>query len=98
MIFQVRLDINEKGNGSFNLFKDDECIGGMSVEINWPNMIVYHTEVNPSYKGQGLAKIIFDEMVVYAKNERLKVTPFCSFVLVSFDKDPKRYQDIWDKK
>lgn len=95
-MFEVLLELNADGNGAFVLFKDNIRIGEMMVEINWPNMIVYHTEVDLQYKGQGLAKLLFNEMVDYAKKQRLKVTPLCSYVHASFDKQPQKCMDIWD--
>lgn len=53
----------------------------MTFIKNTPNTItVNHTWVNPDHRGEGLAQLLYKDMVEHAKQNNLKVIPQCSFV------------------
>ena len=93
----VKLELNEKNHGGFNLYKDDLKIGEMVVSISNGELTVYHTEVDEAYAGQGLAKVLLDEMVAYVRANALKVIPLCPYVFAQFKRHPEAYADIWKK-
>lgn len=51
------------------------------------------TFVDPSLRGQGIAKQLVDHLVAYAKQEDFKIRPVCSYVVKLFEVDDS-YQDI----
>lgn len=50
------------------------------------------TEVDPSLRGQGIAKLLLDELAAFARENDLKIIPVCSYVVTAF----KRYAEYKD--
>jgi len=93
----IKLELNEKQHGGFNLYENDIKIGEMAVSISNGALTVYHTEVDEAFSGQGLAKNLLDEMVAYVRKNDLKVIPLCPYVFAQFKRHPDTYADIWKK-
>jgi predicted GNAT family acetyltransferase len=49
-------------------------------------MSIYHTEVSSVLRGQGIAEILTDEAVEFAKENNLKIQPDCSYAKHYFEK------------
>ena len=73
----VKLNLNEKGQGAFTIMDGAEKLGEMVVGIAGDNMTVYHTEVAPKATGKGLANSLLAAMVAHARANELKVIPLC---------------------
>ncbi|MBM3909849.1 MAG: N-acetyltransferase [Firmicutes bacterium] len=58
--------------------------------------VVTHTFVNPSYRGQGLANQLLDQIITLARKEKKYIYPICSFA-VKVLQHPQ-YRDLWDPK
>lgn len=56
-------------------------------------MLVDHTETKKSLEGQGLASIVLQHVVKYAREQNLKIDPLCPFVEVQFELHPE-YRDV----
>lgn len=52
-----------------------------------------HTVTNPEFRGQGVAKVLVDELAKYAREENVKVIPSCSYVQRKFSEN-EIYDDI----
>lgn len=91
------LELNEQGRGAFIIRDDKEQLGEMALAIFDKEMIVYHTEVSPKAEGQGLAKLMLNAMVSYARANNLKVKPLCPYVHAQFKRHPADFEDIWIK-
>ncbi len=63
----VKFHIDEHKHGKFYITENDQQLGEMVFGISEQDMTVYHTGVSPEAKGMGLAKLMFDEMVAYAR-------------------------------
>lgn len=85
------------GQQAFLIEEDGKNIGEMVMAVKDGVMTVYHTEVAPEAEGRGLAKILLEAMVVYARQHQLKVVPLCVFVQAQFKRHPDQYADIWQK-
>ncbi|MCE4971483.1 N-acetyltransferase [Staphylococcus chromogenes] len=46
-----------------------------------------HTFVDPSLRGSGVAKQLFNAVIEKAQNEQLQIIPSCSYVRVQFERD-----------
>lgn len=57
------------------------------------NFIIDHTEVSPSYQGQGLGKAMVDKAVEYARENEVTILPLCSFARSVFNRNPD-YNDV----
>lgn len=72
---------------------DEKIIGLCEYKINGDVLDVYHTEVDKAYGGKGLAGKLLDQVVDFARAEKKKIYPTCSYVLKKFDQD-ESYKDL----
>lgn len=93
----IKLELDAKNHGAFNLYVDDKKLGEMTLSIKPELLTVYHTGVEPEGEGKGYAKKLLDEMTSYARANNLMVLPLCPYVHAQFKKHPEDYQDIWKK-
>lgn len=56
-------------------------------------IIVDHTFVSESLRGQKVGNALVKHIVEYAREEQLKIQPLCSFVKGQFDRNPE-YHDV----
>lgn len=56
-------------------------------------IIIDHTEVDESLKGQGIGYKLVDASVRYAREKQLKILPLCPFVAAVFKKKSD-YSDV----
>lgn len=94
----IKLELNEKNHGAFNLYDEGVKIGEMVVSIKDDALTVYHTGVDENQSGKGYAKQLLDTMVAHARNNGLKVIALCPYVHAQFKKHPEEYSDIWLKQ
>lgn len=93
----VHLKELPSGQQAFTIEENGTQLGEMVMHIAGDTMTVYHTEVAPEAEGRGLAKVLLNAMVTYAREHALKVIPLCVFVLAQFKRHPDMYADIWKK-
>ena len=93
----VKLDLDEKGKGSFYIEEDGIKVGEMHVSVYGGQLTVYHTEVLPEAEGKGLSKLLLQAMTAYVREHNMKVIALCPYVLVQFRRHPDQYEDIWIK-
>lgn len=56
-------------------------------------LVIDHTEVGPEQEGHGIGKKLVLSVVEYARANKLKILPLCTFAKVVFDKTPE-IQDV----
>lgn len=95
---EVKLTLNGKNHGHFTLLEDGVKAGEMVVAVSGSLLTVYHTEVFPGGEGKGLAKIMLDQMVAYARKNNLQVMPLCAYVHAQFKRHPDVYAGLWKKE
>jgi len=93
----VRLELRESGRGAFYLEEGNEKLGEMVIGISGTALTVYHTEVDPQHEGKGLAKLMFDDMIKYVRENKLQLVPLCQYVHAQLKRHPELYEDIWKK-
>ena len=91
------MEIKEEQN-RFALFNDDDLeIGEMTWSDAGPEiMIIDHTFVDPTYRGQKLAEKLVLSGVEKARRENKKIIPLCPFAKKEFDTKPE-YADVLKK-
>ncbi len=64
--------------------------GEVDAEITYTleeeGVIAWPLFVDPSLRGQGVARQLVERLAVYAREENLKVRPICSYVVELFKK------------
>ncbi len=91
---EVKINLNDKGDGAFYIMDGSELMGEMVVNISGNDLTVYHTEVSSKAEGKGLAKKLMATMVDHARNNNLKVIPLCPYVHAQFKRLPNEYADV----
>ncbi|MBC3759052.1 N-acetyltransferase [Hyunsoonleella sp. SJ7] len=80
--------------GRFYVEIDGEQKAEMTYTYAGDNKIIIdHTEVNPSLKGQGVGYKLVETAVDYAREKNIKVLPLCPFANAVFKKR-KEYSDV----
>ena len=93
---EIKVEINERGDGAFYLFHDNNIVAKMLVGISANDLHAYHTEA--MIEGKGFAKKLLESIVAYARDRHLKITPYCPYVHAQFKRDPEQYADVWNRK
>jgi len=50
-------------------------------------LIIEHTDVDPSLRGQGIGNKLLEHVVAFAREKKVKIIPLCPFAKSVFDKD-----------
>lgn len=86
----------EKSGNRF--FKNDES-GKMIAEVTYVSsgedkVILDHTFVDPSLRGQGIAEELVDAVVEEMQKENKKIIPLCPYAKELFERKSEKYQEI----
>jgi uncharacterized protein len=74
--------------GAFYVERDGQRLAEMTYSrANATLIIIDHTEVDESLKGQGAGRQLLDALVQWARETRTKVMATCPFALAQFRKD-----------
>lgn len=92
------MEIKQSDNGkkgSFYIEIDNVKVAEMTYTHAAPNkLIIDHTEVSDTLKGQGVGYKLIDASVLYMRSNALKVVPLCPFANAVFKKKAQEYMDI----
>ena len=85
----------KKGNNKFYIGESEENI---IARITWKNggsniIVIDHTIVDPSLRGQGIAGKLLNKVVEMAREEDLKIVPVCSYAVVKMNRT-NEYEDV----
>ena len=81
--------------GAFYIEIDDKKVAEMTYSHAEPNKIIIdHTEVSETLKGQGVGYKLVEASVDYLRANNLKVIPLCPFANAVFKKKHNEYADI----
>ena len=56
-------------------------------------VILEHTEVDESLRGQGIARRLVEAAVIWAREEHIKLVPVCPFAKAVFEREPA-FRDV----
>lgn len=74
--------------GAAFIQKETHLLAEMTFSIAGPELIIIdHTDVDASLKGQGVGKKLLLKIVEKAREENFKILPLCPFAKSLFDKD-----------
>lgn len=91
----VSMEFEKSGN---SFLKNDES-GKMIAEVTYvpsgeDKVILDHTFVDPSLRGQGIAAQLVDKVVEEMEKEGKKIVPLCPYAKELFDRKPEKYKHI----
>jgi predicted GNAT family acetyltransferase len=85
---------NTDTKGSAFIQPAKKKLAEMTYSIASPNLIIIdHTDVDDSLKGQGIGRKLLLKIVENARNQNIKIIPLCPFAKSVFDKE-KSLQDV----
>lgn len=83
-----------KKKGEFYVEENGKRLARMLYFYSKPGEItIYHTEVDPSLASQGIGRNLVAAGIKFARDNKLKVIPTCSYTKSVIDKTPG-FQDV----
>ena len=80
--------------GSFYIELNNQKVATMDyVMAGDTKLIIEHTGVDESLKGQGIGKKLLEKLVEYTREKKISVMPLCSFANAVLKKTPE-WQDV----
>jgi hypothetical protein len=86
---------HDKVNQRFNLFVSDVEAGEIIYEFRDSKMAITHTKIKDGYEGKGLAKLLVEFAVNYARENKLKIIPICPYVKKIMERTEKFQDMLW---
>ncbi|MFD6441211.1 GNAT family N-acetyltransferase [Peribacillus sp. NPDC060186] len=87
----------QKGEGSFFVEESGEKLAEITFFKSGDNEItVDHTVVSDKLRGQKVGNSLVEKVIEFAREEKLKVVPVCTFVQKQFEKNAD-YNDVLAK-
>lgn len=75
-------------DGVFIMEHGGRQIGELHYRLTGGRAIVTHTEVARDMREKGLGQLLVDAMVQWARAEKLKIVPLCSYAKAVLDRTP----------
>ena len=94
----MKIERRENGRqGEFLIKEDGKNLAEMTYHLRGESeMVIDHTGVDESLKGEGIGKDLVAEGVQFAREINLKINPVCPFAKAEFEKNDG-YGDVWAK-
>jgi uncharacterized protein len=86
------VQIEEKGHrGSFFIAREGQRLAELTFSATPDGKLVIldHTEVSESLRGQGVARRLVEAAVLWARRTEVKLLPLCPFAKAVFDREPQ---------
>ena len=81
--------------GSFFIKNEAKKIAEMTYVYSGPGrLIIDHTEVDESLRGQKVGNKLLDKVVEMARDKDLKILPLCPFAKATLLKNKEAYADV----
>ena len=83
------------GNKMFYIGENEEnLVARINYQVESDDVIIANsTFVDPSLRGQQIAKKLLDRLADFARENHLKIKPTCSYVVTAFERY-KEYDDV----
>lgn len=79
--------LQEETRGSFIYLHNDQRLAEMAYTmVGQHRMIIDHTDVDDSLRGQGIGKQLLGALVDYVRTSGIQVIPLCPFAKATFKK------------
>jgi predicted GNAT family acetyltransferase len=81
--------------GKYTIAVEGEIVGHAAFADRDIQRIFHHTEVDPKFRGRGLATILVEEALNAARDAGKRIVPVCSMIVTVLKKHPE-FDDITD--
>ena len=83
----IKLDTDGK-KGAFFVEGEGKRLAEMAFTMAGAHkMIIHHTDVDDSLRGQGVGRKLLDALLPYVREHEIKVIPLCPYAKSVFEKD-----------
>jgi predicted GNAT family acetyltransferase len=82
--------------GAFVWMQDGKRLAEMTYTVAGSRVIIDHTQVDDSLRGQGIGAKLVRGAVDWARTDNVKLMPLCPYAKSVFDKTPD-YSDVLAK-
>ena len=96
-MYQVSININEDGKGSFALGCECKTVGEIKIQLSDGELTLLDTIVLSRPNLHSVGKRILRETVEYARMHELKIVTITKFAQEQFSSNPALYADVWEK-
>ena len=84
----IQMDEGETGGRVF-IEQGRELLAEMTYSKAGASLLIIdHTDVSESLKGQGIGRLLLDVIVAMTRRQGKKIIPLCPYAKSVFDKDP----------
>ena len=73
---QIRYEVE---HGRSAAYDKEKLVGVAEIEDTHGCWVITHTEVDPAYGGQGIARRLIEEIIAEARRTGKKIVPVCSY-------------------
>ena len=73
---QIRYEVE---HGRSAAYDGENRVGIAEFEDADGRWVITHTEVDPAYGGQGIARRLIEEVIAAARRDGAKIVPLCSY-------------------
>ena len=73
--------------------KDDQTLGEITWTLLGDVMVMDHTFVSPTLRGQGVAKKLLNRAADFAREKEYKMEAVCAYVVSAFEQSDE-YEDV----
>lgn len=87
----------EVEHGRSAAYDGASCIGYAVIEERGGRWVIPHTEVDPAYRGQDIARRLIEEIIAAARREGRKIVPVCSYAAKMMLRRKDAYRDVLEK-
>ena len=60
-------------------YDGERRVGVAEFDVQDGRWVITHTEVDPAYGGQGIARRLIEEVIAAARRDGAKIVPLCSY-------------------
>lgn len=87
------------GKGKFYFNHEHKEVASIYYMKRSPGiLVILHTEVDKEMQGKNLGKQLVEAVADYARKQKLKIIPECTYAKAVFSRNEAAYADIWKKE
>ena len=84
----------EKERSRSAAYDGASCIGYAVIEERGGRWVITHTEVDPAYRGQDIARRLIEVLIEAARSSGAKIVPVCSYAEKMMLQRKDAYRDV----
>jgi predicted GNAT family acetyltransferase len=86
--------LDNPAESRYEVFSDGQLAGFAQYKLHGDRIMIYHTEIDPAYEGEGLGSELAREALADVRSRGLMVEPVCPFIAAFIRDHPDDYLDL----